>query len=64
MPNPDLSNAAWRKAHRSSTGDNACIEVARLPGVVAVRDSKDPNGPKLKFSSAAWRAFTGGLASS
>jgi hypothetical protein len=35
------------------------VEVARnLPGVIAVRDSKDPDGPKLMFSRAVWRAFT------
>jgi Domain of unknown function (DUF397) len=53
----DLSRAAWRKASASSTGN--CVEVAvNLPGVVAVRDSKDPAGPALTFTSDAWRAFT------
>jgi hypothetical protein len=34
------------------------VEVARnLPGIVAVRDSKDPGGPVLVFSPGQWRAF-------
>ena len=35
------------------------MEVAvNLPGVVAVRDSKDPHGPALTFTPADWHAFT------
>jgi hypothetical protein len=35
------------------------VEVAvNLPGVVAVRDSKDPDGPALAFTPAAWHAFS------
>jgi hypothetical protein len=34
------------------------VEVAPLPGIVAVRDSKNPDGPALTFSRAAWRSFT------
>jgi hypothetical protein len=38
---------------------DACVEVARnVPGVVAVRDSKDPAGPALLVSPAAWRRLT------
>jgi hypothetical protein len=55
----DLSRADWRKASKSSGNGGACVEVARnLPGIVAVRDSKDPDGPKLAFSPGAWRALT------
>jgi Domain of unknown function (DUF397) len=40
----DLSQATWRKA-RSSSFNGGCVEVAaNLPGVVAVRDSKSPEG--------------------
>lgn len=54
----DLSRATWRKARRSKDAD-ACVELAdNLPGVVAVRDSKDPAGPALVFAAGAWRAFT------
>jgi Domain of unknown function (DUF397) len=55
----DLSRAQWRKASKSSGNGGACVEVARnLPGIVAVRDSKDPGGPTLTFSPEDWRAFT------
>ena len=55
----DLSGAAWRKSSRSSgSGSGDCVEVAdNLPGVVAVRDSKDPRGPALVFPPTAWAAF-------
>jgi hypothetical protein len=56
----DLSRAEWRKASYSANNGGACIEVARnVPHIVAVRDSKDPDGPKLVFSPAVWQAFTG-----
>jgi hypothetical protein len=48
--------AQWRKSSRSS-GDGACVEIARLPEAIAVRDSKDPSGPKLIFTPHAWAAF-------
>jgi hypothetical protein len=58
----DLSRAQWRKASRSNSNGGACVEVARnLPGAVAVRDSKDPNGPKLIIPAAGWQAFTAGV---
>ncbi|MBQ1028231.1 DUF397 domain-containing protein [Micromonospora sp. C95] len=54
----DLTRAAWRKSSRSNSNGGACVEVAdNLPGLVAVRDSKDPAGPVLGFTPAAWRAF-------
>jgi hypothetical protein len=56
----DLTSADWRKASYSSNNGN-CVEVARnLPGVVVVRDSKDPDGPVLVFTRAEWRAFLSG----
>lgn len=56
---PDLTRADWRKASYSGDNGGACVEVARnLPGVVAVRDSKDPRSPALVFTHADWAAFT------
>lgn len=44
----------WRKSSRSSPNGSDCVEVAKLPHAVAVRDSKDPAGPRLSFSQAEW----------
>jgi hypothetical protein len=55
----DVDRAAWRKSTYSGDNGGGCVEVARnLPGIVAVRDSKDPEGPKLAFTPDQWRAFT------
>ncbi|MEU4816210.1 DUF397 domain-containing protein [Micromonospora aurantiaca] len=54
----DLSGARWRKSTRSGGNGGNCVEVAgNLPGVVGVRDSKDPAGPVLAFTPAAWTRF-------
>ena len=52
-------NLTWRKSSYSGSNGGGCVEVAdNLPGVVAVRDSKDPGGPVLAFGLDEWRAFT------
>lgn len=57
-PRIDVSAAAWRKSSYSNQDGGACVEVADgFPGVLPVRDSKDPQGPALVFSAAAWSAF-------
>jgi Domain of unknown function (DUF397) len=49
----------WRKSSYSGSNGGDCVEVARaLPAAVAVRDSKDPGGPKLIFTPQDWAAFT------
>ncbi|WP_432094814.1 DUF397 domain-containing protein [Streptomyces sp. bgisy100] len=54
----DLSTAHWRKSSHSNTNGGDCIEVADgLPGIVPVRDSKDPHGPALVFPAASWTSF-------
>lgn len=53
--------AAWRKSTRSN-GHNECVEAGCGGNVVGVRDSKDPDGPVLRFTPAQWRAFLGGAA--
>jgi hypothetical protein len=59
----DLSHAQWRKAARSGA-NNDCVEVARnLPGIVAIRDSKNPDGPALVIAPADFDAFTAAVTS-
>ncbi len=58
---PDLSKARFRKSSYSG-GNNDCVEVAtNVPGVVAVRDSKNPGGPVLTFTPIEWREFLDSL---
>jgi Domain of unknown function (DUF397) len=55
----DLPPIAWRKSTHSGSGN--CIQTATIPGAVAVRDSADPGGPALAFTTRAWTAFTTAL---
>ncbi|MDH6579492.1 DUF397 domain-containing protein [Kitasatospora sp. MAP5-34] len=53
---PDETVRQWRKSTHSNADGGDCIEVDDAnPG--AVRDSKDPDGPVLVFSAAAWQSF-------
>jgi hypothetical protein len=55
-----LRRAEWRTSSYSANG-STCVEVAsNPPDVVAVRDSKDREGPVLVFTPEAWRAFVAG----
>jgi hypothetical protein len=70
-----VTGPVWRKSTRSgmngcvevafrrSSGCNnaTCVEVAIDQTVVLVRDSKDPDGPRLSFSREEWRAFLAGV---
>jgi hypothetical protein len=63
MPGHDvnLSGALWVKSKRSSAQGNNCVELARVGGVYAVRDSKHRGGPVLAFTGAEWDAFLQGV---
>ncbi len=55
----DVTTARWRKSSHSNGNGGHCVEVAQvLPEAVAVRDSKDPDGPALAFAPEQWRSFT------
>ena len=58
---PLTYGATWRKSRRSNgNGGNNCVEVAITDTVIAVRDSKNPDGSALMFTPAEWTAFIGG----
>ena len=58
---PDLTAAAWRSSSYSNEEGGDCVQVADgFPGVVPVRDSKNPTGPVLVLTTAAWTAFVTG----
>ncbi|PZG04488.1 DUF397 domain-containing protein [Micromonospora craterilacus] len=58
----DLTGAVWRKSTRSGDNGGDCVEVAdNLPGLVAVRDSKDATGPVLTFTSSDWTGFVNAI---
>ena len=46
----------WRKASRSTAG-NDCVEVARTTAGYLIRDSKNPNGPRLPLDFPTWSAL-------
>lgn len=55
--NGELSTICWFKSSHSG-GSQDCVEIAFLEeGNVGVRDSKNPEGPALAFSSNEWDAF-------
>jgi hypothetical protein len=55
------SDSYWIKSSLSFSNSN-CVEVASLPaGEIGVRDSKDSEGPVLRFTPGEWHAFLGGV---
>jgi hypothetical protein len=68
MPAPDLSRVTWRKSSYSNGSGGSCVEIAMLTDAsggpdIAVRDSKDPQGPALIFSASGWHDFTAAIKS-
>lgn len=53
----DTSRVEWRKSSYSTGNGGACVEVGAAAGLIAVRDSKDPDGPALAFSGRDWAVF-------
>lgn len=56
-----MDQRKWRKSSYSSPQGGNCLEVADLDGGRAVRDSKDLDGPAVRFTAAQWVAFTAGV---
>ena len=57
------SRAIWRTSSHSGA-NGSCVQVARGTPGMAVRDSKDPQGPMLMFTLRQWTAFTAVLKAS
>jgi hypothetical protein len=58
----DLSQAQWRKASRSTSGNGGCVEIAgNIPGLVAIRDSKHPEGGACVVDRPTFAAFLADL---
>lgn len=55
----ERASLTWIKAQASSY-QGACVELASASGNVAMRDSKDPNGPILVYSTTEFKAFLDG----
>jgi hypothetical protein len=57
----EYARLAWFKSS-ASQNNTACVEAARLPdGGMAVRDSKNPDGPAHMFTSRAWTGLLGAV---
>ncbi|MEU8305959.1 DUF397 domain-containing protein [Actinomadura sp. NPDC048955] len=54
MTHQPPSPLPWRKA-TASQGSQGCVELAPLNGGIAVRDSKDPDGPLFLLNREGWR---------
>lgn len=55
----ERENLVWCKAQQS-TNNGQCVEIASAAGKIAIRDSKDPDGPILVYTSAEFSAFLAG----
>ncbi len=55
----ERASLTWLKA-QASTYNGQCVEVASTPSKVAMRDSKDPDGPVLVYTHAEFEAFLDG----
>jgi Domain of unknown function (DUF397) len=54
---PQLRQVRWQKS-RYSNSQGSCVELAALPGGdIAVRNSRDPNGPTLIYTRAEIQAL-------
>jgi len=50
----------WRKSSYSGNSGGQCVEVGNAAALIAVRDSKDPDGSVLAFAAGTWRRSRSG----
>lgn len=56
--NNDCVEVAWQKSSYSNSNErDDCIEVAPTPSTIHIRDSKNPDGPRLHLRPSAWADF-------
>lgn len=60
MTRPTEPRTFRKSSHSNGNGGNNCVEVAFNADGIAVRDSKNPDGPQLIFTPAEWTAFISG----
>lgn len=51
----------WRKARRSGGQGDACVEVARFPGGIGIRDSKAPDAGHFTLTPHAFHTLLNNL---
>lgn len=55
-----MNTTPWIKATASGGNGGSCVEVRRHDEMIEVRDTKDREGPVLRFTAAEWDAFLDG----
>lgn len=58
---PEIPADAWFKSSYSGAGTSECVEAAAVLEGAAVRDSKNPHGPRIAFGAQAWAGFVAAL---
>ncbi|MEU6799857.1 DUF397 domain-containing protein [Streptomyces neyagawaensis] len=56
-PHEASPDSGWIKSSYSTDEGPDCVEVAAIPTAILVRDSKNPQGPRLALTPAAWGTF-------
>jgi hypothetical protein len=56
---PLKPSAVWHKSSLCANGE--CVEIAKLPGTVLLRNSQEPQDV-VEFTAAEWAVFVGALA--
>ncbi|MFI6487670.1 DUF397 domain-containing protein [Streptomyces sp. NPDC050564] len=52
------SELKWFKSSYSSSSEAGdCVEIAPTPTTIHIRDSKNPQGPRLALAPTAWADF-------
>ncbi|TDD85348.1 DUF397 domain-containing protein [Actinomadura darangshiensis] len=57
----DMAKVVWRKSSYTTANGGECVELTSVVEVVAVRDSKDPDGPQLVVTRRAFAALLADL---